>query len=209
MLGVGTRTGNIRIAVTAAIIFHIAALSLQFSFDAYAPESEISIQVQLQTPAPQEEPEMEEIVLPEPDPAVSPPAQEIDPSTLISSKPDPESEPAKVRLQTSPFSKSFNSFVQSETERHRQQNPQQLQNFSDTFEFAFQADESPTEITRDVLPRDSGAFMAEVNGKRLCGYKVDSLLEVTEAPMILTKDCTPQAKFELNLAAPNNGWMAR
>jgi len=129
---------------------------------------------------------------------------------IIATKPSADVQ-EKIVIQTSPQSTQFKRFLDSETDRYIKQNPGLIGEFDQTFN-PLPGYESPKELAPghpESIPRHRTDFAQEANGKRTCLLKVPNLLNVHAGPNYVSKDCTREKEFELDLNKPNNGWTER
>lgn len=204
------------LAACAAVILHVFFLTLSPVMDKTNISEQprpISIQLSKEEAPATQEPSKPDLI--EPSESAQQSQQPVSSSQVIHRLPDSK-QPSQstVRLQTSVTSSSFRSFLSSETQRHSNQSKSTIQAFGDTFEEVYNPDTSATEITSDMLPDGTGVFMAKVNGRRLCGAQVVQMLSgdglgVDTQGGFLTRDCTPEKKFILDMSKPNNGSMSR
>jgi hypothetical protein len=210
MLGMGFKQSYLRIAVVTAVLLHLAVLSWRIQWATDRTDGETRLTIALQKEEQTEQRQEPEPPLPEkltPARSAEPPVADI--NELITKDQDQTNEQTEVRLQTSPQSDLLRKFILTEARQRSTTSPDEVAQFGETFESTYQKYESPIEIPKEAIPRGTGLFIAEVKGKRRCYSKVDSLLEPTETPSLTSKDCARKPKFNLNLGAPNNGWMDR
>ncbi|RBP53765.1 hypothetical protein [Arenicella xantha] len=216
MLGIGAPKLRLMSAAFVAVVLHGLILSQTIITPTQSNlASSPPLSVQLLTQKPELQELKQDVLPPEPESLTEPVKQEdpsaVTPTTVLvaNAKDDPQPIPT-VRLPTTVVSSEFRSFLQEETKQHANSNQQEVNAFSQTFETVYVPDESPTEITRDMLPTDSGVFMTVVNGKRVCGTKIIQLLSsdglgVDTEGSYLIKDCAPKETFVLDMNKPNNG----
>lgn len=109
-------------------------------------------------------------------------------------------------------SQSFKNFLMQESDPSLKKNQQQLDVFNQSFELPAPgaAAEQPSQRTLVSHLSKTGVGMTEdKHGNRTCYALLHNMLDATAGPMILSKDCTPPKKIELDLNKPNNGWMER
>jgi hypothetical protein len=212
----GASARNSSLAVTAAILFHALLLTQNLVSEEQQVLAERSLTVSLfeeyvEPPKPDRIIEDQAVTETEPAvprPKVIPPPFE---KFIVATKPGNEPEP-RVEVQTSPHSTSFKNWLQSETEGFTAQNPNAVYDFDQTFEAPPPPVDNSEEFSannRQNIPRGSGVFILENDGKITCGLKIDSLLSGVNSSSYVYKDCTPKAKFDLQLNQPNNGWADR
>ena len=227
----GKTTENLSLALLAALILHGVLLAQNLVFESYVTRSEKPISVKLLVEKPTKEkpekekseprkqavpenaePQQPEIEKPLP-PAVKPPTQAAD-NLIVATKPSDELD-QKITIQSSQRSRVFNNWLQSETKRFSDQNPQSIGRFDHTFNEP-DIEKFPEELSHDNpknLPGHSGQFMVEKGGERYCGAKVDFLLSGDDfggtGSYVDSEPCPRKQKFDLNLKKPNNGWTNR
>ena len=227
-LAMGASSRNLTLALTAAALLHVFILSRTLLAPEFPSLQKKTLTVtifeeKLQQPepepeqakeAPAEEP-IKDIVEPtpllpsaeaEPNPEAVPIADDL----VVATKPAKESE-AIVMIQISSQSTLFKRWLKSETDSFANQAPESVGKFDQTFE-ATPVYESPEELSpyrRNSVPRASTTFKTEYKGKRTCYVKDMNLLDISASPLLVTKDCTVEKKFDLQLNQPNNGWADR
>jgi len=223
MLGVGSLKRELLIAGVLAVCVHILLLLITFKDNRESLASTKALSVTLKIE--EQEKEIQEQPLQTPEetkPAIAEQLQESPPKVMEAEpKDDLLSEPETV-LTTSLLSQEFKALIQQETHTYRQANPNSVEEFSETFEDSEKANQdyslgSKAGLTKEglALARSIGVFMSQdKNGRRTCGAYTHQLLiggsfDGDSLGGVVTKDCTPEKKFKLNLSKPNNGWMNR
>jgi len=223
---------NLSLAAGAALAIHLLLLALRIVSSPLLSNEEIPITVNLKLDEvkepPIDEPESEPPEAEQtPEPIVE---QTIEPIAEAVSVPEPRAEKPevnaqdliiatkpsadvqeKILIQTSPQSTQFKRFLDSETERFIQQNPDLIGAFDQSFEPP-PVEESPIELASgntQSISRGRNAYATESNGRRTCGVKTLNLLDIHASPTYVGADCTPEKKFVLELNKPNNGWTER
>ncbi|GHA14313.1 hypothetical protein GCM10008090_25110 [Arenicella chitinivorans] len=208
-----TRSPNLAWCVLAALACHgliFFSLEIQSSGRA-SPKTPLSVTL-YQEPKPQI---VEEVVKPEPlSQEVMP--EQVSPTPVPEQSADARVSPADVitakatENQESRVSLSaVRQFIETDSHLHGDQNPNAVARFSNTFETEFEKDDSPKQLTRDMLPNDTGVFMATIDGQRRCGAKIIPMLSSgglgdNQDVSILHKSCEPKQTFDLRLNKPRN-----
>lgn len=211
------------IAFACALLFHSVLIGPNWQLDTnisnpgfVEPPLSVSIQVDEQAPEPTIEQTKEEVVKvekevkpeAEPTPLVEPRAI----SELLTTREESIQDTAQPRIKISPNSKEFRRFLRSETNSYIEKNPETVGRFDRTFEAA------PLEgYAEELSPYHSGSipkggnndFAVAKDGRVTCVVRTLNMLDVTASDNFVTKDCTPEKPFELDLNKPNNGWMDR
>lgn len=212
MLGGGTSLRNLAIATLLAALLHIALLAMSFSPTKQTSFSHRTLLVSLaQNREPPQKTPPEELISPQL-PSTLPNAL---PEDILVTAPTPTNsvQEPKIKLQTSLDHRSIQKFVDQETELYRQENPESVNIFSQTFEPSGSA-------TNNVLGTDSVHERAEIRGigvfatqdktgNRTCYAETLDLLDPAASSSSVGKDCTPKKKFDLQINKPNNGWTER
>jgi len=217
-----TSMRNLSLAAGAALVIHLLVLAQRTVYTLPLLNEEVPITVNIGLDEP-EQPELEQ----KPEPIVE---QTIEPIAEIVSVLEPRAEKPevnaqdliiatkpsadvqeKILIQTSPQSTQFKRFLDTETERFIQQNPDLIGAFDQSFEPP-PVEESPIELASgntQSISRGRNAYATESNGRRTCGVKTLNLLDIHASPTYVGADCTPEKKFVLELNKPNNGWTER
>ena len=208
-----TPSSSLWMSVAAALVCHcLILLSLGHGYlQRDTKESPLSVTI-YQEPKPERVEDSSEQVsaaedeVPETPPQTNDPVSNTEAATqtedLIKSD-VPASSDSKIRLT------SVRMFLDTETQRHADENPDKVARFSETFESTYEKDTSPKYLARDMLPSDSGVFMATINGERRCGAKVIPMLSSgglgdTQEVSVLHKPCEQKETFDLRLNRPRN-----
>lgn len=205
-----------------AILAHIALLGVSIRHTEYKPNTTTVFNVTLL-----EEPSLDETAVKETErlndkqPETQQQTSNIEPAEPTVEKPQPpqdilvveqnkQPEP-RTKIETSVSSTSFRAWLETETQTFTTTNPESVAKFDDTFspEPIYISPRELSPYNPKSVPRGSTTFKTELNGKVTCKAKILDMLDVSAGPSFTAKDCTPPKKFELNLAKPNNGWMAR
>lgn len=134
---------------------------------------------------------------------------DLGPKVMVAEVPVDDPKPEhKPRIHISTSAESFKYFLQSETNRNVKPKQDKLSEFAATFPAYFEA----TEITPETSYRDfqgvlgGGQYKVYKNGKVTC---VLNMVPLSFDDHVYgagggTKDCTPKAKFDLNLRENTN-----
>jgi len=98
-------------------------------------------------------------------------------------------------------SKNFKNFLRLENESSLQANAEQVDIFNQSFE-APAVGTTPEKTHERILARHLsrvGVGMTEdEKGRRTCYALIHNMLDISAGPSVLSRDCTPAKKFELN-----------
>lgn len=215
---------NAYLALLGAVVLHLALLLIQFSFELQTldADNELSITLlneqpveKLETPKPRkqepkkQEPKKQELDKPSTNPrsSIQPrPAPTID-NVIVAQPSDQKNEQPKVSLNLSTNSDQFKKFLRNETDSYTSANPESLESFEQTFTPSTTAvtEVSPSSKSSQRQMRRTGVGMSQdKNGKRTCFAQIPGLNSDFETPQLLSKDCTPPKKFNLDLDKPRN-----
>ena len=207
-----TPTLNLRWAVVAALIFHclvLLALGNGYQYE-YTRKQPLSVTIYQDPSVLEVEEVAEEERIPEDD-NIQSQTKPPNPDVVIDSPPSVEDLiTAQVNDTNTRVSLStVQQFIESETRLHSEQNASDVARFSETFETTREKETSPKFLTRDMLPNDTGVFMATIDGQRRCGTKIIPMLSSgglgdDQDVSVLYKRCEPKQTFDLRLNQPTN-----
>ncbi len=206
----GSSKQNVGLALIAALFVHGLLLAQKLVFKEPPVSSSEPLRITIleeKDSEPSVEPQADNTPVEVNKPVAVP---EIVDELIVATKPSTQAEP-RIVVQTSPHSRLFKNWLQTETDNFTNQNPDAVDEFDQTFDEPLPY-ESPKELSSSnpkSYLKGSTTFKVEDNGRRTCLVKIIDLLDVSASPSYTSRDCTPEKKFDLKLNQPNNGWSDR
>ena len=204
---VENQSAKLVIAACVASLLHSSLLLIDFKWmseDLATSESQ-TLKVVIQNPSEQRKEERETLPKPEPSPPQKPRKDLSTDSVVVRQAIKKEEKPIRI---PSVQSEAFKKFLEQETDIAIQNNPSQIEEFDQSFELPsadYNEELNDPEVLLKHMQQTGVGMTEDKYGRRRCYALSHNMFDIDASPIVLSRDCTPPKKFELNLDKARKG----